>query len=841
VNADRRATLAAAALAALAAGCFSPRSITCTDGMICPVGTSCDVINHTCTTDQQCVGNSEGAGCKVGQVSQFNGQCHAGMCQLFHCGDGIRNNGEACDGADLGGQTCVSLHFYGQTPGTTGLTCNSQCSLDTRGCFGYCGDGIVNGPEECDGAPTSSPVLCSQFGYDRGVVGCTASCKRTFANCTRWSGWTVAEIPEVASDLRSVWGSGPNDVYAVGGPTVLHWNGTEWSATTRAIAGNPDLNLLAVWGSGPADVYAGGGSRMFHWNGQRWDMHDFSSPVGPILDIWGSGPSDVYAVGGLHIEHWDGTSWSELEPGTFQSIWGSGPSDVWAVGGRDAPGTVHWDGTAWSPVTLAVDGGRGTRTRVWGRGPNDVYFAGGAVGIDHWDGASWSTLDPGSALDIAALWGTGSRDLVALSTDGTLATWDGDRWTLTSPVQTGQYFYDLWGGGGSLFGVGTSIFTHGPTSWGTLPFSGTAPSLNGVWGSGSGDLFAVGDAGALAHWDGSAWTTTALDPGVAMRSVWGSGPGDVLAVGDNRADDPTGVLAHWDGVAWSHPSLAPTVPLPGALRGVWGSGANNIYVVGTAEQRGATFRWDGASWTEVENVFPYVMPPPGGPSGPPTDPHGPPLVGVWGSGPNDLFVASTGGISHWDGRAWSASGFGGGIGITGIWGSGPSDVYAVDLSGLAAHWDGTAWRTMVWNYKPLRAVGGTGPGDVWVAGDDVLYHSSGPAPSLRDMKPIVYDWEPIALPVSGSIHGLWVTPSRVVMVGTMGEIHLDRGSVTCVGPEQSCNDGWDNDCDGLADTADPDCAGQVSEQCADGVDNDGDGKIDCTDRDCATFPGCDRL
>lgn len=29
--------------------------------------------------------------------------------------------------------------------------------------------------------------------------------------------------------LRAIWGSGPNDVYAVGGGAVLlHWNGSAW-------------------------------------------------------------------------------------------------------------------------------------------------------------------------------------------------------------------------------------------------------------------------------------------------------------------------------------------------------------------------------------------------------------------------------------------------------------------------------------------------------------------------------------------------------------------------------------------------------------------------------------
>ncbi len=65
--------------------------------------------------------------------------------------------------------------------------------------------------------------------------------------------------------------------------------------------------------------------------------------------------------------------------------------------------------------------------------------------------------------------------------------------------------------------------------------------------------------------------------------------------------------------------------------------------------------------------------------------------------------------------------------------------------------------------------------------------------------------------------------------------------------EQRCDDGIDNDKDGETDCADPDCAGEscgtgtgaicqngecVEQQCDDGVDNDGDGQTDCEDPDC---------
>jgi hypothetical protein len=56
------------------------------------------------------------------------------------------------------------------------------------------------------------------------------------------------------------------------------------------------------------------------------------------------------------------------------------------------------------------------------------------------------------------------------------------------------------------------------------------------------------------------------------------------------------------------------------------------------------------------------------------------------------------------------------------------------------------------------------------------------------------------------------------------------------GAEEDCSDTLDNDCDGLTDVDDPDCAVEI---CDDGIDNDGDGKTDCDDKkDCNQDPAC---
>jgi len=62
-------------------------------------------------------------------------------------------------------------------------------------------------------------------------------------------------------------------------------------------------------------------------------------------------------------------------------------------------------------------------------------------------------------------------------------------------------------------------------------------------------------------------------------------------------------------------------------------------------------------------------------------------------------------------------------------------------------------------------------------------------------------------------------------------------SPTEPGTEVTCNDGVDNDCDGLTDAADPDCQVCVPTEptevsCLDGLDNDCDGLTDANDPDC---------
>jgi len=94
--------------------------------------------------------------------------------------------------------------------------------------------------------------------------------------------------------------------------------------------------LYGVWGTGPNNVYAVGEyGKIRHYDGSSWSWVS-SGTTDVLRAVWGSGPNDVFAVGDHGtILHYDGMAWSEMRSGTPQQlcgVWGSGPEDVFAVG-----------------------------------------------------------------------------------------------------------------------------------------------------------------------------------------------------------------------------------------------------------------------------------------------------------------------------------------------------------------------------------------------------------------------------------------------------------------------------------------------------------------------------
>ena len=97
-----------------------------------------------------------------------------------YCGDGLVNNGETCDGTDLQGTTCQSLGFYSGT-----LECLSDCSDYDRSSCTNCGNSTVNEGETCDGS-TLNGQSCEDQGFDGGTLACSTDCSSfDTSSCTQ--------------------------------------------------------------------------------------------------------------------------------------------------------------------------------------------------------------------------------------------------------------------------------------------------------------------------------------------------------------------------------------------------------------------------------------------------------------------------------------------------------------------------------------------------------------------------------------------------------------------------------------------------------------------------------
>jgi hypothetical protein len=74
------------------------------------------------------------------------------------CGNNIKEEGEQCDGSDLGGQTCTSLGYSGGT-----LSCYSNCTFNTSNCFFSGGGGGGGAPPPPP--PTQTMVVLQGKAY----------------------------------------------------------------------------------------------------------------------------------------------------------------------------------------------------------------------------------------------------------------------------------------------------------------------------------------------------------------------------------------------------------------------------------------------------------------------------------------------------------------------------------------------------------------------------------------------------------------------------------------------------------------------------------------------------
>lgn len=176
----------------------------------------------------------------------------------------------------------------------------------------------------------------------------------------------------------------------------------------------------------------------------------------------------------------------------------------------------------------------------------------------------------------------------------------------------------------------------------------------------------------------SQWTLVHEALPQALMSVWGSSASDVWAVGADVPDDTEGPLVlHWDGTAWSRLATGTT----GDLWWVFGFAGGPVYLGGKS---GQILRYENGAFTSLATPGTQTV------------------YGIWGASPDELWAvgADEGGVSGgfaWrlEGDVWVApAGFPATASSKAVWkvhGRAANDVFMVGTSGLALHWNGTAF------------------------------------------------------------------------------------------------------------------------------------------------------
>lgn len=326
---------------------------------------------------------------------------------------------------------------------------------------------------------------------------------------------------------------------------------------------------------------------------------------------------------------------------------------------------------------------------------------------------------------------------------------EGYGWTLQNPLPTECGLRGVWGSSASdIFAVGLAgtIVHYNGSSW--APMFRSDGLLQDVWGSAWNDVFVAGSdqwavIGKVLHYDGSEWTEIYTDSEISLSGIWGSAWNDVWAVG-HRSSGGTGAILHYNGSGWTEVPVSADV-----IHGVWGSAGNDVFAVG---DNGTLLHYNGSSWSSMTS---------------PTTTY---LYAVWGSAGKDVFaVGYEGVIVHYNGSYWSLLSSGTQKSLEGIWGSSASDVFAVGEDGRIYHYDGADWSLMTSPTSvTLNGVWGSSATDVWAVGDDGVILHYGPLPDST-VDPASVDFGTVTVGSSSSPETVTVSNDGIasLVIGTI--------------------------------------------------------------------------
>jgi hypothetical protein len=298
-----------------------------------------------------------------------------------------------------------------------------------------------------------------------------------------------------------------------------------------------------------------------------------------IASVWGSGARDVYAVGSDgSILHYDGAVWEKAltGPNTYgpfmaQSVWLQRPDDVWVADGDRIRHGTGWKGPTETKWTYYRYTDRGLVTAIGGNantvwiGRNTMALL-GRQALDKCDGwgdagpSNKSTTGPKDSIITAVtvpspteVWAVGvcrvakepDRDCALRASRPLTDGGTSPNWTIEEhDSRSNRMLFGVWADEHAVWIVGEGgtlrrmIASEIATNRFELIDGPVLEDLYGVFGFGQDDVWAVGAASTVIHWDGTSWTKipTPFDDATekpSLRAIWGSSPTDLWIAGDN--------------------------------------------------------------------------------------------------------------------------------------------------------------------------------------------------------------------------------------------------------------------------------------------------------------------
>jgi len=297
--------------------------------------------------------------------------------------------------------------------------------------------------------------------------------------------WEQQTIGVFQSSLSDVWGSTPNDVWAVGRitdttagfrPNATHFDGNTWSLVQI----EEGFDVFGIFGFTANNIFAvGTNGRVYHWDGTKWKQQvclgigDGCSGLlnGEQLNaIWGTSSQELFAVGvGGVIVHYDGQRWTKMSSGAeinLWDVWGFNSTDVYCAGADFFGGqgiVLHYDGTQWRPIM--VDQNPSFRHfSVWGANQNHVVTTGDFT--YRFDGQKWRRLRvPDLSILKQKVVGTAVNDIFIVGDFGLMLHWNGTNWRRYDAVSFTGTIRGLWTDGKEVIAVGWTsalgVIIHG--------------------------------------------------------------------------------------------------------------------------------------------------------------------------------------------------------------------------------------------------------------------------------------------------------------------------------------------------------------------------------------------